>query len=389
MEILTLMNRTDFSEAYKEFVINLFQGIEKGDLEYIFKGEVTSTVVTNILDLAKLNLENEELRPVSSRIYFILGEGLQNISRHQDKINDTIPTDSIILISKKNNNYTITTGNLIKSEKKVELETKLHKINSMTLEELREFARYIRKNYSLSEKGGANLGLVEMAKRSGSQLLFGFKDFDEKNSYFYFSIQLDLENYNHSALLKPISSEYKNINFLKKFHGVLTEQNIYLVFKGDFHQNNILALFDILRKQMTETVVSIKLKNILIEVLQNIEKHGDNIHNMTDWKPGIVTIHQTGNNYYLTASNYIDNNKIDYLKNKIEVINSLSKDELNEFYRVNLLDFDKEITSKKTGLGYIDIRRRSGNNLVFDFIKIDEEHSIFFIQITIKDKNIQ
>jgi Family of unknown function (DUF6272) len=381
------MSKIKFSDTYKEFVISLFQGIEKGDLEYIFKGDVTSTVVTNILDLAKLNLDDDELRPVSSRIYFILGEGLQNISRHQEKGDGTTPTDSIILISKKDGKYTITTGNLIKSEGKVELENKMQKINSMNTKDLREFARYIRKNFALSEKGGANLGLVEMAKRSGSKLIYGFKDFDETFSFFYFSIQLDLQNIKKSIELQSSDDSYKYINFLKKFHQTLTNQNIYLVFKGDFHQNNILALFDILRKQMAETVVSIKLKNVLIEVLQNIEKHGDNIQGVDDWKPGIVTVHQKDNKYFLTASNYIANSKIPALESQIAKINSLSKDELNTHYRESLLDFDKEITAKKTGLGYIDIRRRSGNELFFDFIKINEDYSLFFIQIGIKDKN--
>ncbi len=380
------MNNISFSETYKNFVASLFQGIEKGDLEYIFKGEVTSTVVTNILDLAKLNLDDTELRPISSRIYFILGEGLQNISRHQEKIDGKTPSDSIILISKKEGKYTITTGNLIKTDKKNELEEKMLKINSMNVEELREFARYIRKNYTLTEKGGANLGLVEMAKRSGSQLLYGFKDFDNNFSFFYFSIQLDLQNIEIHDELKANKASYKYINFLKKFHQTLSDQNIYLIFKGDFHQNNILALFDILRKQMAETVVSIKLKNVLIEVLQNIEKHGDNIHGITDWKPGIVTIHHKDDCFFLTASNYIENKKITTLKSKILKINSLSKDELNAHYRESLLDFEKKVTSKKTGLGYIDIRRRSGNELFFDFIKLNEEHSLFFIQISIKDK---
>ncbi len=371
------------TSTYKDFVINLFKGIEKGDLEYIYKGEVTPTVITNILDLAKLNFNDISLKPLSSRIYFILGEGLQNITRHQAKIDDKYNADGIILISKRKNTYTITTGNLIKNDKKAELEEKLSKINSMTLEELREFAKYIRKNYTLSEKGGANLGLVEMAKRSGSELIYGFNDYDDKYCYFYFSIELDLKNLKPKEKIQK-ESQYKNINFLKKFHHILTEQNIYLVFKGDFHQNNILALFDILRKQMAETAVSIKLKNILIEVLQNIEKHGDNIHNITDWKPGIVTIHEKDDSYYITASNYILNTKVDKLKSKIEHINSLNKDELNKLYRESLLDFDKEITSKKTGLGYIDIRRRSGNGLIFDFIKHDDDYSIFFIQVTIK-----
>ena len=381
------MSKIKFSDTYKEFVISLFQGIEKGDLEYIFKGEVTSTVVTNILDLAKLNLDDDELRPISSRIYFILGEGLQNISRHQEKGDGSIPNDSIILISKKEGKYTITTGNLIKTKSKAELENKMQKINSMNTSDLREFARYIRKNFALSEKGGANLGLVEMAKRSGSKLIYGFEDFDDIFSFFYFSIQLDLQNERKTDELQSSDSSYKYINFLKKFHQTLSTQNIYLVFKGDFHQNNILALFDILRKQMAETVVSIKLKNILIEVLQNIEKHGDNIQGVDDWKPGIVTVHQNENKYFLTASNYIANSKISILEGKIAKINSLTKEDLNTYYRENLLDFDKEITSKKTGLGYIDIRRRSGNELFFDFIKIDEDYSLFFIQIAIKDKN--
>lgn len=257
----------------------------------------------------------------------------------------------------------------------------------MTVEELREFARYIRKNYAFSEKGGANLGLVEMAKRSGSQLLFGFDDFNDKYCFFYFSIELDLVNLKRTNELKEHSSKYKYINFLKKFHGILNSQNIYLVFKGDFHQNNILALFDILRKQMAETSVSIKLKNILIEVLQNIEKHGGNIDGTTNWKPGIVTIHQKSSMYYLTAANYIDNNHISELKTKIDNINSLNKDELNNLYRTSLLDFEKNVTAKKTGLGYIDIRRRSGQKLFIDFTKINDKTSLFFIQVEIEDKN--
>ena len=241
----------------------------------------------------------------------------------------------------------------------------------------------------MSNKGGANLGLVEMAKRSGSKLLYGFKDFDNDFSFFYFSIQLDLVSIERKQELSAPESNYKYINFLKKFHQTLSDQNIYLVFKGDFHQNNILALFDILRKQMAETVVSIKLKNILIEILQNIEKHGDNYHDVDDWKPGIVTIHQKNDRYFLTASNYIKNNKIPVLKEQINKINSFSKDELNVYYRESLLDFDKEITSKKTGLGYIDIRRRSGNELFFEFIKLNDKYSLFFIQIAIKDKKLK
>lgn len=373
----------NLSTNYKAFVETLFKGIEKGDLEYIYKGEVTSTVVTNILDLAKLNMSDEDVKPISSRIYFILGEGLQNISIHQDKI-DGLPSDSIIFISKKLGYYTITTGNLVKTQKKEELEDKLNKINSMTVDELREFARYIRKNFTFSEKGGANLGLVEMAKRSGSQLVYGFNDIVQNYTYFYFSIELNLKDTKPKDKLITPRNEFRNINFLKKFHHTLDENNIYLVFKGDFHQNNILALFDILRKQIAETSLSIKLKNVLIEVLQNIEKHGDNLDDIDEWKPGMVTVHQVNEQYYLTSANYIKDSKIEFLKSKLDSINNMTQTQLSELYRKSLLDFETEVTAVKTGLGFIDICRRTGTKLLYEFSSVEDGYSIFYIQISIK-----
>lgn len=377
------MNEINLSNNYKNFVETLFKGIEKGDLEYIYKGEVTSIVVTNILDLAKLNMNEDDIKPVSSRIYFILGEGLQNISIHQEKI-DNIPVDSIIFISKKYGYYTITTGNLIKASKKEDLEKRLIQINSMTVEELKEFARYIRKNLTFTEKGGANLGLVEMAKRSGSQLIYGFNDVTHNYTFFYFSLELDIVNHKLPEKLQTPRNEFRNINFLKKFHNTLNENNIYLVFKGDFHQNNILALFDILRKQIAETALSIKLKNVLIEILQNIEKHGENLDDIDEWKPGMITIHQVEESYYITSANYISNKKIEELKEKLDYYNSLSVAQLSEIYRKALLDNSNEVTSKKTGLGFIDICRRTGTKLHYEFSPINDKYSMFYIQTNIK-----
>lgn len=376
------MSPVNLSPKYKDFVETLFKGIEKGDLEYIYKGEVTSEVVTNILDLAKINMNEEDLKPLMSRIYFILGEGLQNISIHQEKI-DNLSVDSIIFISKKGQYYTITTGNLIKASKKEELEKRLNQINSMTVEELRDFARYIRKNYTFNEKGGANLGLVEMAKRSGSQLVYGFKDINEYYSYFYFTVELDIKRKIVSDKLQPPKNEYRNINFLKKFHNTLEENNIYLVFKGDFHQNNVLALFEILRKQMAENAITIKLKNVMIEIIQNIEKHGENINGSEDWKPGMLTIHELNDKFYITATNYIKKDNIKALSQKIDYYNSLSPSELSALYREKLFN-ETDISSNKTGLGLIDICRRSGEKIFYDFSDVNENYSIFYIQTAIK-----
>ncbi len=370
------------SNQYKEFVAEFFKNIQKGDLEYIYRGSVNSVVIANILDLAKLNLElDNAVQPVKSRIYFILGEGLQNITRHQEIIPGDDKYQNIIVISKQQYQYTITTGNIIRAERRKELEDKLSTINQMSITELKELARYIRKNFDISPKGGANLGLVEIAKRSGNKIKYSFRPINEEFCYFYFSAVILTDKLEKDFHLRDYENQY--IKYIEEFHNYLDEQNIYIVFKGDFHQDNILALFDILRKQLPETNFTIKLKNILIEVLQNIEKHADNLNEIKDWKPGIFTINMKDNLYYLTAANYIKKEKIPVIQRKIDKINYLSKQELAELYRNTLLDMENEVTAKKTGLGYIDIRRRSGHPLKYDFIDIDDNYAIYFLQITL------
>ncbi len=374
------------TKEYKQFVVSFFKNIEKGDLEYIYRGEVTPTGITNILDLAKLNLELEqEIQPLKSRIYFILGEGLQNITRHQEIIPGEKKYQNIIVISKQKDRYTITTGNIIKRHNREELEKKLETINQMSIPELQDLARYIRKNFDLTPKGGASLGLVEIAKRSGNRLLYSFRNINDEYCYFYFSATILTKKIEKEKYLRSFDNQY--IEYIKDFHEYLDKQNIYLVFKGDFHQDNILALFDILRKQMPETSFTIKLKNILIEILQNIEKHADNIDGIEDWKPGIFTINMEDAYYNLTAANYVKNTKIPSLKERIDRINHLSKEELTKLYRETLLNMEAEVTAKKTGLGYIDIRRRSGHPLNYDFIKVNDDYSLYFLQVKILNNN--
>ena len=375
-----LENITKFSE----FVFKLFQNVEKNDLEYIYRGDITAKLVSNILDLAKNNLENGETAQVKSRIYFIMGEGLQNITRHQENFALTErENNSIIVINKRKTRYTITTGNIIKNENIKALEEKLKKINSMSVKELRNFARFIRNSQGITEKGGASLGLVEMAKRSGNQLLYSFSDIDIKMSYFYFNTAILTTDNIRKEALRPQNKKY--LDKIIEFHKYLNKENVLLTFKGDFNQENVVYLLKILRGQMPETTTSIKINNILIELLQNIEKHADNIDGIIDWKPGLFLISKQKNKYILSASNYISNLKKEFLEKKLSLLNSLDKKGIAELYKESILN-SNEISSKKTGLGFIDIRKKSLNNFKYHFKIVSKKYSFFTVQATINIK---
>ncbi len=375
------MNTSNISD-FSKYIYSLFHDINQNDLEYIYKGDVTPELISNILNLAKTNLANsKDTMKVRSRIYFIMGEGLQNVTRHKDE-SDNSELDSLIVINKKKEKYAITTGNPIKKEGISDLKEKIDNINSMSVSELRNFARYIRKTLKLTEKGGASLGLVEIAKRSGNKLTYTFKDIesDASISYFYFNTEI-LTNHIKTDNLREKDTNY--LEKVKKFHEFLNEENILLSFKGDFNQENVLYLLDILKGQMPASTLTIKVNNILIEILQNISKHADNINKITEWKPGIFFIHKKDGKFILTASNYILNSKVSELSESIELVNSLDKQEIKNLYKTKILDQEEEISSKKTGLGIIDIKKRCKNNFNYNFLKIDNKHSFFTLQIII------
>jgi hypothetical protein len=369
---------------YRDFVYALFRDTEKDDLEYIYRGEITAKLVMNILDLAKSNLaKGEDTSNLKSRIYFIMGEGLQNITRHQESLNVDAPEKSaIIVINKKQYTYSITTGNLIKKENVEPLKSKLEKINSLTVNELRDFARYVRMTTAISEKGGASLGLIEMAKRSGNKLLFSFKDIDDEFSYFYLNTEIPIYK-TKMEILNPQNEKF--LEHLKEFHELLNREKFLLSFKGDFNQENLLYLLNIVKTQLTESTTSIKLNNVLVELLQNIVKHADNNNGVTDWKPGIFLINEKDNEFFLTAGNYISSQKIKDFRGKIDNINKLDEKGLSDYYRKNLMDFANP-SPIKTGLGIVDMRRKSGRTLDYHFKEINENYSFFTIQVRIDKK---
>ena len=375
-------SHSNIAPVFNDFIHDMVQDIHRTDLEYIYRGIINSEIVANTLELAKTNIEKTvEIIPMRHRVYFIMGEGLQNIAKHQDTPDEEdLSYNSLIYISKKDNKYYITTANIISNKNVPYLKEKLDRINELSLSELRQLAREIRKNNVLDNNSNANIGLVEIAKRSGRKLLYEFREINDQYSYFYLNIEIEISNIQKTEHLESQDRSY--IEYLIKFHDFLNEIDARLIFKGDFSQDNILSLLEMLKHQIPESTVSIKINNIMIEMLQNIEKHGDNIEENKNWKPGFFMINYKDGRFYLTSANYIQNEKINALEEKIISLNKMNKEDLSQIYKKKLLEIDS-ITAQKSGLGFIDIRRRSNNPFNFSFVPINDKISLFIFQVII------
>ena len=172
----------------------LYKHTKGGRLEYSYRGIVDSTIVEHILALAEANFtDTKEQIQVRKRVYFIMVEALQNITRHQDVYNDPdFDQSALFILKRKEQSYSITTANLIFDSAIESLRGKIDKINAMDADELKAYAKEVLSNGTFSDKGGAGLGLIEMARKSCSKFQYEFVPAKYGMSMFYINIEVPM-----------------------------------------------------------------------------------------------------------------------------------------------------------------------------------------------------
>ena len=89
-----------------------------------------------------------------------------------------------LLISKGEQSYHILTGNYIKNDKIELVSSRIDKVNSLNKDELKEYYKQARLNSVISEVGGAGLGFIDMARKSGNKINYKFYSSNEDTSLF-------------------------------------------------------------------------------------------------------------------------------------------------------------------------------------------------------------
>ena len=64
----------------------------------------------------------------------------------------------------------------------------------MSKEDLRKYYREILDNNLISNKGGADLGMIDMARKSGEKLQYNFTEVNESLSFFYLTVKVSKKN---------------------------------------------------------------------------------------------------------------------------------------------------------------------------------------------------
>jgi len=170
-----------------KYVHDIHNTMLSNNLILVYEGEFTQNITKSVLSITEKNLESfGEGTSIKRKVFNVMVECLQNIVKHSD----TLPPDvkqmrsAIFMIGKEDDKYVIISGNPMKSKNVNGLRDKLTKINSLDKNGLKVLYKEIIKDTALSEKGGAGLGFVDMARKSGQKLEFSFEPMNDEFSFF-------------------------------------------------------------------------------------------------------------------------------------------------------------------------------------------------------------
>jgi len=353
-----------------------FDSFKDDNLCFIYLGNFTDDITARAINLSERNIDNvEELSKMRNRVSFLMAECFQNIVRHGENpgvVTHTTDKKGIFITRNIGGIYYITSGNLIETENVEDLRKKLQGINELEKDELKQLYKEVLTNEGLSEKGGAGLGIIEMARKSGQKLGFDFKQVNDQLSMFYLQIQLK------SKKAEEEDTDYNvSVQSAIDLHDRMSDEAMVMVHKGDFAQDTIMPVLRMIESNIQNQLERFSVKkivyHILVEVLQNISIHAEA---KGDMKEGIFLMGKNDNKYVINAGNYIENSKIADFKRQLETVNELDKQELRELYKDTLR---KGETSAEggAGLGLIDIARESSARIEFEFTPINDELSFF------------
>ncbi len=179
-----------------------------------------------------------------------------------------------------------------------------------------------------------------------------------------------------------LSYWYKDIvkeDTLFSYKGVMTDTKISDIL------DDIEDIFD--KKDETKKIVK-RIYNISIETLQNLYHHSDNFDIIKDGKVEAVSNtvfilkQNSEGKYQIVTGNFVKKNNIRVLKERIDQLNFLNKNEVKSLYKLIL---NNEEFSKKGGggLGIIDLVKRTGQSLNYNFYYFNEEYIFFSLRIAI------
>lgn len=357
---------------------NIYENFSNEKILLAYFGVFSDDITSMLIELSEVYIsKTEHLAKLSKKASFLIAESFQNIVRHgivkKELIEEVHYNRNFYQISILDDCVMLISANVINSSKVSKLNDKIEHINTLNKDELRQLKRDILLNDEMSEKGGAGIGLIEMVNKSKLPLQKLFIPLTQKFSLLMLGIMLPLKK---DATVNEI-----NLEKAGTFYRKLVEDGTLLLYKGDFSSSSNANIIDMLNNNFMQNgkIDPTKLKNIvaIIEVMQNVSKHGRKIDGLTE---GIFAVKELNEEPYIECSNFVKEEDYEKLKAKLKKIKSSTIEEIEKEYKQKLTA-SYLTDDDNAGLGLLEVARFTKNKFTYYFIETSDGDIFFSIKI--------
>ncbi len=181
-----------------ERVYDLYDDLERQRVMLSFKGELSPDLITALLDIVerKLDLIEDDAK-VRRRVFNVVLECLQNLFHHNNGRARSEGTNGrsedpqgVVMIAQSGKGYSVITGNAMAKGEVSGLKGRLDRVNGCDPGQLRDLYKSTLGDGSFTPAGGGGLGLIEMARKSGGKLEYGFVPLDNESAFFSLNVNV-------------------------------------------------------------------------------------------------------------------------------------------------------------------------------------------------------
>lgn len=180
-----------FEESYRR----LLDDIQSGKTVLVhYNGELNQDQITRLESDVENSVMNIAVpKSPMKKIFFISVETLQNMLIHGHKDHEG-QQHNYFVVAKNGTKVEITSANLVANAAVPVLEQQIGRINDFEDEkELKQFYMEHLANNEISEKGGAGLGFITIAMKSGNKLGIKFDKINDDYSLFQLTSTVNVE----------------------------------------------------------------------------------------------------------------------------------------------------------------------------------------------------
>ncbi len=175
------------------------------------------------------------------------------------------------------------------------------------------------------------------------------------------------------------------------FYNHVEKKEVLTSFKGNLSSEMLTSSLQLVENKLEGLEVPTRLKkkvyNVLVEALQNLFHHIVSNPKMNQEKTLSTVVFEVAainNGFLISTGNCIKNSNVEKLKSRIEQINLMDTDQLKDHYK-QVLNNGMMSDKGGGGLGMIDIARKSGQALDYNFKKIDNNYSLYTLFVKIEE----